>query len=98
MSTPTALRPRWHETLSRDEIQGLVQMQDWRSWLTLAVDWGAIAAAMTLAATWPNPLTIVLALLIIGARQLGLAVVMHEAAHRSFFSNGQERIETPTDN
>lgn len=64
-------------------------MRDWRSWLTLAVNWGWIAAAMALAATWPNPLTIVLALAIIGTRQLGLAVVMHEAAHRSFFSNKQ---------
>ena len=64
-------------------------MRDWRSWLTLAVNWGWIAAAMALAATWPNPLTIVLALAIIGTRQLGLAVVMHEAAPRSFFSNKQ---------
>jgi fatty acid desaturase len=78
---------RWHEAFSTEEIQQLVKMQDWRSWLTLAVDWGLIAGAMALAATWPNPLTIVVAIAIIGTRQLGLAVIMHEAAHRSFFSN-----------
>ena len=30
---------------------------------------------------WPNPLTYVLAVVIIGARQLGLAILMHDAAH-----------------
>ena len=44
-------------------------------------------AAMALVAVWTNPLTIVLALFLIGARQLGLAVLMHEASHRSLFSN-----------
>ena len=34
-----------------------------------------------------NPLTIVLALFVIGARQLGFAILMHEAAHRSLFGN-----------
>jgi fatty acid desaturase len=78
---------RWHDAFTRDEIQQLVRMHDWRSWLSLAVDWGWIAAAMTLAAVWPNPLTVVAAIVIIGTRQLGLAVVMHEAAHRSFLSD-----------
>ena len=81
------LRPgRWHEAFSTAEIRDLVRMRDWRSWLTLAVDWGLIAGAMALAASWPNPLTIVVAIVIIGTRQLGLAVIVHEAAHRSFFS------------
>lgn len=78
---------RWHDALTRDEIRELVAMDDRRSWATLAVDWGLIAGAMALAATWTNPLTIVVALMIIGTRQLGLAVVMHEAAHRSFLSD-----------
>jgi len=89
MSTAANLErsPRWHAALSREEMQELLRMRDWRSWLTLAVDWGWIAAAMAFAATWPNPLTIVVAVVIIGTRQLGLAVVMHEAAHRSFLSD-----------
>ena len=78
---------RWHATFSTAEIRELVRPHDWRSWLTLALDWGLIAGAMALAASWTNPLTIVFAIAIIGTRQLGLAVIMHEAAHRSFFSN-----------
>ena len=62
-------------------------MKDWRTWLSIGVDWGLIAASFALVAVAPNPLTIVLALFVIGARQLGLAVLMHEAAHRSLLSN-----------
>jgi fatty acid desaturase len=36
-------------------------------------------------ALWPNPLSVLAALCVIGGRQLGLAVLMHEAAHASLF-------------
>ena len=47
--------------------------------------WAVIALAMT-AAIW-QPLLIILAVPIIGARQLGLAVLMHEAAHGGLARN-----------
>jgi fatty acid desaturase len=75
----------WKSALSREEIAALLVMQDWRSWLSVATNWGLVFAAMGLVAAWPNPLTIVIALFVIGARQLGCAVLMHEAAHRSLF-------------
>ena len=62
-------------------------MTDWKSWASIALDWGITFAAMALVAVWTNPLTIVVALFLIGTRQLGLAVLMHEASHRSLFSN-----------
>jgi fatty acid desaturase len=81
----------WREALSREDIQELLRPSDWRSWLSVAVDWGLVFAAMALVAAWPHlptlPLAIVFALLVIGARQLGLAVLMHEASHRSLFAN-----------
>jgi len=40
---------------------------------------------MALVALWPNPLTVVVAIVLIGARQLGFAVLMHEAAHQALF-------------
>jgi fatty acid desaturase len=42
---------------------------------------------MALVALWPNVSSILLALAVIGARQLGFAVLMHEAAHRTLFAN-----------
>ena len=47
--------------------------------------WGMIFGAMALFYVFPNPLTFILAIAIIGARQLGLAVLMHDAAHNALF-------------
>jgi hypothetical protein len=44
---------------------------------------------------WPNLLTILLALFGIGARQLGLAVLMHEAAHRTLLADKKWRQKLP---
>ncbi|MGC8534292.1 MAG: fatty acid desaturase family protein [Rhizomicrobium sp.] len=49
--------------------------------------WAVIAAAMTLYAAWPNPLTFVAAVVVIGSRQLGLAILMHDAAHGVLTAN-----------
>jgi len=78
-------RPAWRDALSREDVKALLVMRDWRSWLSIAINWGLVAAAFALVARWPNPLTVVVALFVIGARQLGFAVLMHEAAHRSLF-------------
>ena len=79
--------PSWQAALSREEIRELLTLRDWRSWLSIAANWGVIGAAFALVAVWPNPLTVLVALFVIGARQLGLAVLMHEAAHRTLFKN-----------
>src|SRR5881409_2686010 len=75
----------WREALSDRELRGLCALRDWRSWLSIAIDWGVIGAALALVGRWPHPLTVVVALFLIGGRQLGLAVLMHEAAHRTLF-------------
>ncbi|MEE9607317.1 MAG: fatty acid desaturase family protein [Myxococcota bacterium] len=75
----------WRQALSPDEVNALLEQRDWRSWLSIASNWGIVAGAFALVAAWPNPLTVVLALFVIGARQLGLAVMMHEASHRTLF-------------
>ena len=82
-----SLTPPWREALSREDIRDLLEPRDWKSWLSIAVDWGLVAAAFALVERWPNPLTIVVALFVIGARQLGLAILMHDAAHRALFRN-----------
>lgn len=81
------LKSSWRTALTRDEVHSLLAMHDLRSWMSLAIDWGIVGASFALVAVWPNPLTIVVALFLIGARQLGFAVLMHEASHRSLFSN-----------
>ena len=77
----------WHERFSRHEIQELLRVSDLRGWSSIALDWALVAAAFALVARWPNPLSIGVALFVIGGRQLGLAVLMHEAAHRTLLSD-----------
>ena len=78
---------RWLDKLTRAEIQQLITHRDAMSWLSIAIDWGTVFGAMAMVAAWPNPLTIALALLLIGTRQLGMAILMHDAAHRALCSN-----------
>lgn len=74
---------RWRDALSRQEIRELLAQKDWRSWISIAVNWGLVAASFALVAWVPHVLTVIVALCVIGARQLGFAVMMHEAAHRT---------------
>src|SRR6185295_5993873 len=71
--------------LSIEERKELLTINPLRSWWMVASNWVGVFAAMALVAWAPNPITIVLALFIIAARQLGMAIVMHEAAHRTLF-------------
>jgi fatty acid desaturase len=87
MSTVQVRSVNWRDHVSREEIAELVRLRDGRAWLTVAVNWAIVFGAMALVARWPNPLTVVVALFLIGARQLGCAVIMHDASHHAFLSN-----------
>lgn len=80
-------RPNWKDALGGDEIRELQRMHDGRGALSLAFNWAVIFSAFGLVALWTNPLTIVLAIFLIGGRQLGLAVFMHDASHYALFGN-----------
>lgn len=77
----------WKSLFSKQELREILTLDDRRSLATLAVNWGIVFAAFALVGWRANPLTIGLALFLIGGRQLGCAIVMHEAAHRSFLSS-----------
>ena len=49
--------------------------------------WALIFGSMALFALWPNPLTFLIAVVVIGNRQLGLAILMHDASHRLLFAS-----------
>ncbi|MBK7951218.1 MAG: fatty acid desaturase family protein [Deltaproteobacteria bacterium] len=82
-----ASEAHWKSQLTKPELRAVLALDDRRSAWTLAVNWGLVFASIALVGLFPNPLTIVVALFVIGGRQLGCAIVMHEAAHRSLFSN-----------
>ena len=73
--------------LTTDEIRPLAERSDLMGLWLIVHCWGTIALAVGLFAVWPNPLTFVLAVAVIGSRQLGLAILMHEAAHNALFKS-----------
>ena len=71
--------------LTSEELKYFTERSDTRgAWIVL-FNWGFIAAIFALVALWTNPLTIMLAIVLLGGRQMGLAVLMHEAGHKSLF-------------
>jgi len=85
----TAKRVLARDILSEDELARVRRRSDWRGVWLIAHCWGVIGLAMALFALWPNPLTFLLSVAIIGARQLGLSILMHDAAHGLLVVNGR---------
>jgi fatty acid desaturase len=70
-----------------EEWRRLTSRSSWRGMWLVAHAWGTIIAAVALVTIWPNPLTWLIAVMIVGTRQLGLAILMHEAAHGGLHAN-----------
>jgi len=68
-----------------EEWAGLSAHSRWRGLLLVAHAWAVIIAAGAMAVIWP--ITIPIAVALIGARQLGLAILMHDAAHGALSSD-----------
>lgn len=75
------------DLFSREEWEKLCRRSDLMGLGMVAHAWGLIALGMAVFAIWPNPLTFILSWMLIGARQLGLAILMHEAAHGGLARN-----------
>jgi fatty acid desaturase len=72
---------------TRDEITRLRRLTPWRAWWMIAHCWGTIGLTWVVVATWTNPLTILLGILVVGGRQLGLGIIGHDGAHHLLFKN-----------
>ena len=74
-------------SLSAEDMRLLRQRSNVMGAYLVLHAWGLIGGAMALCVAWPHPLSFLLAFVVIGNRQLGLAVLMHDAAHRLLFEN-----------
>src|SRR5215471_4865893 len=75
------------ELVTPEQLARLRHPVEWRSIGLIAHAWTVILGAIVLVAIFPNPLVYFLAVMLIGSRQLGLAILMHEGAHRCFSRN-----------
>jgi fatty acid desaturase len=84
---PAVARIDPKDVFTPEEWAQLSPRSSWRGLMLVASAWALIFAAGALFIVWPNPLTYVLAVMLIGARQLGLAILMHDAAHGALHAN-----------
>ena len=73
--------------LAPEQVQRLRARSDIVGALLVLHAWALIGGSMALFVWWPNPVAFVIAVMVIGARQLGLAILMHDAAHGLLFDN-----------
>src|SRR4051812_9275903 len=88
---PEGTRRKVSEILTREEIRELNERSDLMGFLAVAFTWGVIMATFA-ALVWASgqPLWLEVAVFALGfvvlaGRHLGLAILHHEAAHKSLF-------------
>jgi fatty acid desaturase len=72
--------------LSSEQLKQLKTASDIKAYSIFLFNWVLIAFAFLIVAYWPSLITVIVALFILGGRQLGLGILLHECSHRSFFS------------
>ena len=82
---PVAARVSPRNYFSPDDWASLSRASAWTGAALGAHAWGLSLAAGAAALAWP--LLIPLAVMVIGGRQLGLAILMHDAAHGALHAN-----------
>lgn len=69
------------ELLTPEQLSIVRRRSDWRGLFCVVHAWAVIFGSMALFIWFPNPVTFLVAVALIGARQLGLAILMHDGAH-----------------
>jgi fatty acid desaturase len=86
MASPV-LRIPARQLVSQEQLAVLRRRVEWKAVGLIVHAWAVILGAIAMVAVLPNPLTYVLAVMLIGSRQLGLAILMHDGAHGCFSRN-----------
>jgi len=78
----------YRKALPREIVQRLTRRSPWRATAAVLHDFAVLAAAIAVALYfWPNPLVILVCVVLIGTRQHALFVVAHDAAHYLLYQN-----------
>ena len=73
--------------LTQQQQQKLLERSDVRGLFAVATVWFWIIFAFLFVYFFPNLLTIIIALFILGGQQLGCSVIMHDTSHKSLFKS-----------
>jgi len=84
---PVAARVKPGPYFAPADWEALSHRSSWKGLALVAHCWAVIILSGALFVIWPNPLTYIVAVVLIGGRQLGLAILMHDAAHGCIHPN-----------
>ena len=74
--------------LPRELVQELTRRSAWRASMAVVHDLAILAVAISIGLYyWPNPLVLIICMLVIGTRQHALFVIAHDAAHYLLYEN-----------
>jgi fatty acid desaturase len=76
--------------LNKEEIKGLLKKNNWKAAWEVFDTWFWIAFAFAIAGIFPNVFTIIVALFILGGKQLACAIIMHDASHHALFQTRKQ--------
>ena len=74
-------------TIPREDLRPFLVKNNWMAYQMLICNWGLIALSFALVLWQPAWFSIAIAMIILGGRQLGLGILTHECAHRSFMQS-----------
>ena len=75
------------QILSADEMAQISVRSNWRAAWLYVCNYGLTLAIFAMMALWPNPLTIIVGIFLLGGRQLGFGVLVHECGHGTLFAS-----------
>lgn len=73
------------DVLSSEELARISRRSDLQAAWLVVCNYSITAGIFAMMALWPNPLTILLGIILLGGRQLGFGVIVHECGHGTFF-------------
>ena len=73
------------DLLSPEELARFTTKSDPQGARAFAVAWLSIIVSFAIPAIWPNPLTVILAIILLGGCQQSVGVLMHECGHNTLF-------------
>lgn len=79
--------PAQHALLTDQELRSLTRRSPWRSTWLIVHCWGVILGTWIAVGIWTHPVTVLLGILVVGTRQLGLGILMHDGAHLRLYRN-----------
>ncbi|MFL5254142.1 MAG: fatty acid desaturase family protein [Rhodopila sp.] len=92
MTAAPVLRVPARQLVPEEQLVRLRTRIEWKGMALVAHAWAVILGSIAVVALFPNPLTYILVVMLIGSRQLGLAILMHDGAHGCLSRNERRNI------